>query len=148
MKPLLKLVEHNSREYLATVDLRDRVLRKPLNLVFSQQDLARENSSFHIACYLENKLVGCLILRPADSGSIQMRQVAVDFASQGHGIGRELVLFAEEFARERGYKQMILNARQTAVPFYLRLSYQTRGDVFQEVGLPHMAMFKDLQSPD
>jgi predicted GNAT family N-acyltransferase len=73
-----------------------------------------------------------------------MRQVAVNDKSQRSGIGSRLVAYSEEYAREHGYETMELNARQTAVPFYLRLGYEITGDPFTEVGLPHRKMQKRL----
>ena len=35
---------------------------------------------------------------------------------------------------------MVLHARQTAVPFYERLGYETYGEPFVEVTIPHIAM--------
>jgi predicted GNAT family N-acyltransferase len=39
---------------------------------------------------------------------------------------------------------MILHARATAVPFYLRLGYTVVGEPFEEVGIPHRGMEKAL----
>ena len=144
MKPTIQIVEHNSPAYYETVVLRDCILRKPLFLAYTEEELAKENSSFHLAGYLDGLLVGCLVLRPVDEHKLQMRQVAVCDELQGKGIGRALVLYAEAFARQRGYEQMVLHARQTAIPFYLKLDYQTCGDVFLEINLPHMKMYKQL----
>jgi predicted GNAT family N-acyltransferase len=141
---LFRLVEHGSPEYYSTVVLRDCLLRKPLNMAFAEEELAREDSSFHLACYLEDKLVACLILRPAGEASLQMRQVAVACLAQGKGIGRALVLYAEEFARQKGCQQIVLHSRLSAVPFYLKLNYSASGDIYEEVGLPHITMLKEL----
>jgi predicted N-acetyltransferase YhbS len=73
-----------------------------------------------------------------------MRQVAVLPSAQGHGIGTALVKKAEKVARQRGFKTMVLNARLTAVPFYLRLDYKKEGQEFIEVSLPHYKMSKEL----
>ena len=88
--------------------------------------------------------MGCLVLTPVNAEEIKMRQVAVDDRIQRKGIGTELVLFSERLARDRGYKRMVLNARDTAVPFYLRLNYAVDGDPFEEVGIPHFRMVKAL----
>jgi ribosomal protein S18 acetylase RimI-like enzyme len=73
-----------------------------------------------------------------------MRQVAVAPGMQGQGIGRKLVEYAEEFARDGGFDLMLLHARETAVPFYEKLGYRRLGQRFEEVTLPHWAMVKEL----
>src|SRR5690348_3196872 len=105
---------HGSAEYEATVSLRRRVLREPLGLDFTRAELAAEAADYHLVANEDGALAACLILVPLESGAIKMRQVAVEPALQGRGIGRELVRFAEDFARERGFTRMTLNARTSA----------------------------------
>ena len=138
------LVQHGTKEYDDTVALRHEVLRKPLGLAFSQEELAGEKDSFHLASRDGDQLVACLVLKPLDEKRLMMRQLAVreDFLKKG--FGRELVSYAESFARERGYGEIVLHARETALGFYEKLGYEVEGDSFTEVGLPHLAMRKKL----
>ena len=46
--------------------------------------------------------------------------------------------------RGGGYEEIVLHARETALGFYQKLGYETEGDSFTEVGLPHSAMRKKL----
>ena len=65
--------------------------------------------------YLSNRNIqACLVLKPLDERCIKMRQLAVGKSSQGKGFGRELVKYAHSFARERGYAEIVLHARETA----------------------------------
>ena len=138
-------IDYGSTEYAATITLRDRVLRKPLGLEYSQADLTAEHDQIHLVCMCEEKLVGCLILLPVDKAEIRMRQVAVDPAEQGKGVGRTLVLYAEELAKSRGFTKMVLHARDAAVPFYEKLGYARVGEPFEEVTIMHWEMQKLLQ---
>ena len=141
---IIREVEHGSPAYWATVDLRDSILRKPLGLHFSDEELKAEEDSRHVACYRGDKLVGCLVLRPSSGGDVQMRQLAVAAELQGQRIGTALVRFAEALAREIGYRRMVLHARETAVTFYEKQGYSTIGEGFEEVTIPHWAMEKRL----
>lgn len=138
----IRTVRHGTPEYWETIQLRRRILRTPLGLDFDPEDLAKETRDLHIAAFNLAQLVGCLVLTPVSEEAIKMRQVAVDDQIQGKGIGTELVLHSERVARERGYKQMVLSARDTAVPFYERLKYTKEGDEFEEVTIPHWKMVK------
>jgi predicted GNAT family N-acyltransferase len=137
-------VEFGSASYLQTLSLRKKILRDPLGLQFSAEDLAQENKYFHLGAFKGDLLLGCLILTKMDSNSLKMRQVAVDFEVQGRGIGKQLVVFSEKFATKRGFKYIKLSARDTAVPFYMKLGYKTVGAVFVEVSIPHQQMEKTL----
>ena len=138
------LVQHGTKEYEETVVLRDEVLRKPLGLSYDPAELAGEKDSFHLALRKGAELVACLVLKPLDERCIKMRQLAVGKSSQGKGFGRELVNYAHSFARERGYAEIVLHARETARGFYWKLGYQAEGNSFAEVGLPHLFMRRML----
>lgn len=141
---LLSQVPHGSAAYDASVALRNDVLRKPLGLELTREELERERSDYHLVCEDDGDLVGCLVLVPQGNDEIKMRQVAVSPQARGQGIGRALTQFAEEFARQRGFAMMTLHARATAVPFYERLGYERVGDQFEEVTIPHWSMQKGL----
>lgn len=135
---------HATPEWDATVQLRDRVLRQPLGLQFTKAQLDAERSDYHLAAYQDVQLVACLILTPESDGHIKMRQVAVEGNVQGRGIGKALVAFAESFARGHGFTLMHCHARDTAIPFYLRMGYQAKGDEFYEVGILHRYLEKAI----
>ena len=138
-------LQFGTPEHDETVQLRNIVLRQPLGLSFSLEALAVEYAETHLACYAENHaLLGCLLLKPHNSQTAQMRQVAVLPAAQRHGVGSRLVAYAETLAATKGYTLMHLHAREAAVAFYERLGYQKVGSEFVEVGIAHWAMEKPL----
>lgn len=140
----LKTIQHNSAEYQAAIALRDTILRRPLGLSFTVEQLQTEADSHHLGCYVDGKLVACLLLKPINAQRVQMRQVAVAGDSQGQGLGRRLVVYSEEVARQHGFQEMWLHARESAVPFYERLGYSKVGERFVEVTIPHWEMIKAL----
>lgn len=140
----LRWIEHLSPAYAMAVALRRDVLRKPLGLDFTEAQLASEAASLHLTAWEEDVLLGTLLLTPLDGQSIQMRQVAVDDRRQGLGIGRAMVLESETEALRRGFRRMMLHARDTAVGFYANLGYRPVGAAFMEVGIRHQEMEKRL----
>jgi predicted GNAT family N-acyltransferase len=141
----IKIIIHNTHDYWKTIDLRTEVLRKPLGLQFSEQELSQENDSFHLAYFDEKQaVIGCLVLKPISKNEIKMRQVAVSSQIQKQGIGKKMVDFAEKWSKEQGFQYITLHARESAVPFYQKLNYEIEGNLFEEVGLPHFKMKKFL----
>lgn len=138
----IEIVPHGSAQYEASVALRDRVLRQPLGLQFSQEELAKEHDQIHVIASVDGELIGVLVLVPLPPKTYKMRQVAVSPEWQGKGIGTRLVSFAEEFAIRKGICRIELHARKEAVQFYTDLAYSTIGDEFVEVGIPHFKMEK------
>lgn len=147
MQYYISEITFGTPEYDEAVRLRYDILRKPLGRTFNVEDFALEYEHFHLGYYHPSgQLLACLTLTPLDNQDIKMRQVAVAEAAQGKGIGRALVQASEEFAKAHHFSQIVLNARETAVPFYERLEYTKIGDRFEEVGIPHFKMVKKLKT--
>lgn len=137
-------IDKNEDEYKEELKLRDRVLRRPLGLSLFSENLDNEKNDYHIGAFLNNVLVGVLILTKLNSAEIKMRQVAVEEPFEGKGIGTKLVLYAEEFAKRLSYKMILLNSRKTAVKFYEKLGYTKVGEEVIEVTIPHYKMQKRI----
>ncbi|WP_078829767.1 GNAT family N-acetyltransferase [Sediminibacterium ginsengisoli] len=140
----LKIIDHGTPEYAQMVELRYQMLRKPLGLVFTMEDLEKEKDDILIGCFDDDKLEGCCILTESDPKTVRLRQMAVYSGLQGKGIGRVLMMFAENIARDRNYRRMTMHARDTAIGFYEKLGYQVSGEEFEEVTIPHFEMSKNL----
>jgi GNAT superfamily N-acetyltransferase len=84
------------------------------------------------------------LLTRVDERTLRLRQMAVPSGMQGKGIGRALMVFCENVARDRGYKRLIMHARKTALGFYEKLGYHVSGEEFVEVTIPHYIMEKAL----
>jgi len=141
---VLKWIGLGGPEYAAVLELRREVLRWPLGLDFSPQDLAAEKNDLFLTLWDGNLLAGCLLLRDKGRGVAQMRQVAVTQARRGRGLGRTMVEEAEAECRRRGLRRVILHARENALEFYRRLGYRAEGEPFFEIGLEHRLMAKEL----
>jgi predicted GNAT family N-acyltransferase len=138
-------IEWGSPEYDLSVKIRYDVLRKPIGLEFTEEQLEAEWSDIHLACYNGNaEMMGSLILTVNDDNTLKMRQVAVAEHCQRHGVGRCLVEAAEAYAKHNKHPKIVLNARELAIPFYLELDYELIGEPFIEVGIPHNKMHKLL----
>lgn len=140
----IETIEHDSDQYWEALVLRNALLRAPLGLDFSDEDVAAEAEQVHVVALEKGEIIGTLLLRGAEGGLVQMRQVAVTPKRQGRGIGRDLVKFAEALVwAERG-DEIFLHAREAVIPFYEALDYEPVGEIFVEVGIPHLKMRKRL----
>lgn len=64
------------------------------------------------------------------------------------GVGRALMLAAIVAARGAGMKRLRLHAQVHSIPFYESLGFVPEGGVFDEAGIPHREMCRDLcESP-
>lgn len=140
----LKIIDHGTAEYRQMVKLRDDLLRKPLGLGFTPDELEKEKDNMLIAAYEDERMLGCCMLVEENRDMVRLRQMAVLNDLQGKGIGRALMNFAENLARDRGYKFISMHARKNVVGFYERMDYKVTGDEFIEITIPHYKMQKKL----
>jgi predicted GNAT family N-acyltransferase len=140
----LKIIDHGSKEYRQMVDLRYQILRKPLGLSFTDEELATEKEDILLGCFEDESLEACCMLTKTDPKTVRLRQMAVGSGLRGKGIGRVLMVFAENIARDHGFKRLTMHARKSAVGFYEKNGYKVCSDEFKEVTIPHFVMDKEL----
>jgi len=140
----LKIIDHGTPEYQQMVKLRDDILRKPLGLTFTPEELEQEKENMLIAAFEDERMLGCCMLVEQRPDVVRLRQMAVLNDLQGKGIGRALMNFAENLARDRGYKIISMHARKNVVGFYERMDYKVIGSEFVEITIPHYVMEKKL----
>ncbi|CAN5796564.1 GNAT family N-acetyltransferase [soil metagenome] len=138
----LKQIDHGTTEYNQMVALRRQILRQPLGLSFSEEELEQEKNDILIAAFDDDDMLGCCMLTAFNNQTLRVRQMAVQNNLQGKGIGASLMSFVENLARDKGYKCLMMHARETAVGFYEKFGYKLKGDQFTEVGIPHHVMEK------
>ena len=131
--------------YDQSIYLRDKVLRKPLDMVFYPKDLVKETNCFHLA-YVDvcEEMIACLYLKKVNKKTLQLKQMAVKPEFQKKGYGSILVKEAENLAILKNFYTIILHAREEAVGFYQSLGYEIEGDIFYEIGIAHYKMTKNL----
>jgi GNAT superfamily N-acetyltransferase len=140
----LKIIDHGTKEYHQMVKLRDDMLRRPLGLTFTRDELEEEKENMLIGAFEDDSLLGCCMLVEERPGVVRLRQMAVLNDLQGKGIGRALMQFAENLARDHGYKVLTMHARKNAIGFYEKMGYKIKSEEFEEVTIPHFVMEKEL----
>lgn len=141
----LKQISYNSEDYKKMVQLRNQMLRQPLGMTLHPEELEKEQNDIHIAAFDEEEILGCCVLTPVDESTLRLRQMAVNGNMQQKGIGASIISFAENIARDKGYKSIVMHARNTATGFYEKFGYKKTGNEFSEVNLPHFMMEKKLR---
>lgn len=141
---IIRQVPFASPFYRQSLKLREEILRKPIGMVLRDKDVASDDAEFHIVALDGEEMIGCVLLRPLSADHIKLRQMAVADGQQGKGVGAALVKFAENFAKDKGYKTIECNARKTAEGFYAKLGYAVQSEPFIEVKVLTLKMGKVL----
>jgi predicted GNAT family N-acyltransferase len=143
----MELNEINSASpyYEKVLSLRNRILRIPLGLNLADEDLRDEENQMTIMMTRDEQVLACVMLKTIDKDIVKLRQMAVDEAVQGIGVGAKLLSYAENFCINNHYGLIELHARKSAIGFYQKSGYVIEGDEFEEVGMPHVKMTKHLR---
>ena len=120
-------------------------MREPLGLEFTEEQLEEEKDDLHLAGFLDGEIVSCLLMRKVSDEQIRFKLVAVSPDHQGKRLGQALMLFAEDESSRLGYKEVVLLARESAIPFYAKLGYEQYGESEVQIGLAHIWMKKSLE---
>lgn len=143
MTTTFKEIKYKSPDWTKAVNLREKILRTPLGSKFTTKELEEEENHVQIAGFLENELVATAVLVP-EGDHMKMQRVVVSENLRSQNIGSHMMVFCEKLAKERDFVAIYCHARDTAVNFYTKNKYQKEGDYFNEDGIPHLKMKKQL----
>ncbi|ELX8380768.1 GNAT family N-acetyltransferase [Providencia vermicola] len=103
-----------------------------------------DDNALHVVLYIDHTPVAVLrcILHPHKV--IKVGRVAVLKQHRGKGLGRKLMTFVEQYAKEHQFQSIELSAQHTAIAFYEALGYHTQGDSYDEDGMAHIYMVLSL----
>lgn len=104
----------------------------------------RDSEARHVVAYDGDRPIGTARLRIPDPGVGKVERVAVRKAVRGHGVGTALMAELEAWAADCGVETLQLHAQTHVDGFYENLGYETTSGVFQEAGIDHVEMRKDL----
>ncbi|WIT11104.1 YbgC/FadM family acyl-CoA thioesterase [Paucibacter sediminis] len=77
-------------------------------------------------------------------GVAKIGRMAVLRPMRGGQVGRQVLEALMAAGRERGYREVLLHAQLSAAGFYTRAGFVQRGPVFEEAGIGHVEMVRDL----
>ena len=104
---------------------------------------ADDDRATHALALWGGEPVGCGRM-VAEGDRVKIGRMAVLRDKRGNGVGREVLEFLLDRARQDGFRQAILHAQLTAEGFYLRQGFAPHGGVFEEAGIMHREMIRDL----
>jgi predicted GNAT family N-acyltransferase/L-amino acid N-acyltransferase YncA len=103
----------------------------------------RDGAATHVVLEADGVLIGTA--RIFDTGDeAVVGRVAVEAERRGQGFGAIVMAAAERWASDQGLPAVELHAQQSVIGFYERLGYAGIGDPYEEAGIPHQTMRKEL----
>jgi predicted GNAT family N-acyltransferase len=138
--------------------IRHEVFVREQSVPVAEERDAADDTAIHILAVLGGVPVGTgrLVVEPPDylaawnvpeAGPLgHLGRIAVLPAQRGTGVGAALVVALEGLARTEGLSITVLSAQVSALAFYERLGYAVVSDVFDDAGIPHRWMLRDVSA--
>ena len=125
--------------------LRFTILRAPWNQPLGSEVLADELEAIHAMVIDNDQIIGVARMHQSGDNQGQVRCVAVAAEAQGKGVGKAIMLHLEEKAKEMGMQEIVLEARENAVPFYKSMGYVIEKESYLLFGeIQHYRMKKGI----
>lgn len=145
MSYAVALVNWNVKHF-ALRQLRDRVFIQEQHVPQTDEWDGKDEIAQHFLCEKNTgEIVGCarLLTEVKDQRSLfHIGRVAVLPEYRGRGIGRQIMSTVLEYCKTQSAETSIyLHAQTSRQAFYEHLSFVATGDVFIDVGIPHIEMW-------
>jgi predicted GNAT family N-acyltransferase len=124
--------------------IRRRVFIEEQNVPEEIEMDADDSRAFHALAILDGVAIGCGRVLEHGAGEVKIGRMAVLHEFRNKGVGAQILRFLIEIARTRGCRKAILHAQLTAEGFYLREGFKPVGGVFDEAGIAHRLMEREL----
>lgn len=123
---LIIKIPNTSTEWEQYYALRFTVLREPWGQPKGSEILKDEEQADHamVVNTETNEIVGVARMQINSPTQGQVRCVAVSPPIQGKGVGKLLMNYLEGVAQQKGLTEIILDARENAIKFYLSIDYK------------------------
>jgi predicted GNAT family N-acyltransferase len=103
----------------------------------------RDREAIHLVAVARGQVLAtCRLLFVGPT--VQFSRLAVRRDARRRGIATRLLALADEETRAGGARRLVLHAQTYARSLYDAAGYETRGRVFMEAGIEHVAMEKLL----
>ena len=143
MSPDVRVAESEADREAALVVRRDVFIEEQGVAEEVEMD-GKDEDAIHFVATADGEPVGAARLREVGSGVGKVERVAVVADRRDDGIGRELMRTLEATAVERDIDRLVMHAQTHVQAFYLSLDYEMTSDVFEEAGIDHVEMEKEL----
>jgi N-acetylglutamate synthase-like GNAT family acetyltransferase len=125
--------------------LRFTILRAPWNQPLGSEVLADESEAIHAMVLEDDQIIGVARMHKSGENQGQVRCVAVAAEAQGKGVGKAIMSHLEGRAKEMGMQEIVLEARENAVPFYKSMGYVIEKESYLLFGeIQHYRMKKEI----
>jgi predicted GNAT family N-acyltransferase len=130
-------------ELAAALELRERVFCSEQGVSPAADRDGRDPEATHIVALESGRVIGTcrLVFR---GSTARLGRLAVEPEARGRGVAGAILAEASRVARDAAASRIALHAQTYAKRLYARDGYEESGEPFEEEGIEHVAMEKQL----
>ena len=135
----------DERELAAALALREEVFCGEQGVTFDADRDGLDREALHlVAADGTGEVVGTCRLLIDPGGTAKFARLCVRASARGTGVGAALLEAAEREARAGRARRIGMHAQTSALGLYRRAGFRPYGEPFDEEGIEHVGMEKDL----
>jgi predicted GNAT family N-acyltransferase len=98
----------------------------------------------HFIALFDGQAVGCARLKFLDEKMGKIERLAILPLVRKRGIGVKMMEMALKIAKDKKLHTVVIHAQEYIKNLYIKLGFEQTGDIFEEAGIPHVKMIKNL----
>jgi predicted GNAT family N-acyltransferase len=134
----------DEEELAAALALRIEVFCGEQGVTFEGDRDGLDDEAVHLVAVEGDEVVGTCRLLIEPGGTARFGRLCVRASARGTGVGGLLLAEAEREARAGGARRIGMHAQTDALSLYRRAGFRPYGERFDEEGIEHLGMEKDL----
>jgi predicted GNAT family N-acyltransferase len=101
--------------------------------------------SEQLIAYLNGQYVGTARIRYLNNKTAKIERLAVIHEARGQGVGRKIMEKALEVIANKNITEVVIHAQEYVRGLHLQLGFKEEGEIFEEAGIRHVKMKKNLE---
>jgi predicted GNAT family N-acyltransferase len=134
------------RDIDGAIALREEVFVREQNVPAEEEVDGRDEEALHLVALEDGRVIGTLRLL-FDGTSVKVGRVAVERDRRRRGLAAAMLDEALAEARRRGCTRARLASQVEVVPLYERAGFRVESEEFEEAGIAHVWMGRELDAP-
>ncbi len=131
-------------EFPAIAAIRKSVFQEEQGVDPALEFDGKDETSQHLIAYLDDKAVGTTRIRYLDDKTAKIERLAVLSTVRGQGIGKKIMENALQVITSQNIREVVIHAQTSVKVLYQKLDFVEEGEIFEEAGITHVIMKKNL----
>ncbi|MBE9045241.1 GNAT family N-acetyltransferase [Pleurocapsales cyanobacterium LEGE 10410] len=143
----LKIETGRYQDRLAAIkQIRTKVFQEEQGVSAELEFDGLDDDATHLLAYLNNQPVGTARIREIDADTVKIERLAVLPTARKQGVGKRLMERALAIVAQSNKTTIIVHAQEYIARLYQQLGFRQVGARFDEAGIAHVKMIKQLSS--